>query len=121
MPISFQLLIDREDLPDQELDGNSVQTNPKQLGSNILRKIGKKHEIDFHFFGHVYNRGGTHKKIDDVHQFNQFNVSHLSVAPRRLYGRKYLKINLSKENFDWKFKSAVTSELDFETFLETYL
>ncbi|KXB04751.1 hypothetical protein AKJ49_01755 [candidate division MSBL1 archaeon SCGC-AAA382A03] len=118
MPISFQQLIDREDLPEQEPGGNNVKTNPRQLGSNILGKMDKNYEIDLHLFGHVHNRGGTHKKVDGTHQFN---VSHLSVAPRRLYGRKYLRVNLSKENLEWKFESAVTADLDFETFLETYL
>ncbi|KXB03155.1 hypothetical protein AKJ45_02370 [candidate division MSBL1 archaeon SCGC-AAA261F19] len=118
MPISFQQLIDREDLPEQEPGENNIKTNQRQLGSNILGKTDKNHEIDLHLFGHVHNRGGTHKKADGTHQFN---VSHLSVAPRRLYGRKYLKINLSKGDLDWRFKSAVMSDLDFETFLEMYL
>lgn len=119
IPISLQQIVDRKELPEKKSNDKDVpRSGPKQLGSRVLSRIDRKYEIDLHIFGHVHKRGGIHQKTEGTHFFN---VSHLATDPHRLYGRKFLEIDLSKNKLNWEYQSVVRPDLDFETFLETYL
>lgn len=118
IPFSLREVLDLENLPDtSNSDNGTARANPKHLGSRLLKKFLRENPIDLHIFGHVHKRGGISNVVKGV---KAFNVSHLAPSPRKLYGRKLLRIKLS-EDVKYNFQSIVNPSLSFEEYLETYL
>ena len=93
-------------------------TSPRRLGSRVLRNFIKYYQPDLHIFGHVHKQGGKQRLVGDT---LCFNVSHLSVMPYKLTGRKFLTITIQKGKISPRFDSAVHKKLDFDSFIETYI
>jgi Icc-related predicted phosphoesterase len=127
-PISLREIIVLEDLleelkgeakPETKQTTKKVPTSPRHLGSRILRNFVKYYKPDIHIFGHVHKEGGK-AELDKATKF--FNVSHLCPLPYRLTGRKFLKINLTKENISATFDHVILERnLPFDEFIDRYL
>ena len=91
----------------------------RHLGSRIISNFVKYYKPDIHIFGHVHKEGG---KTETQEATKFFNVSHLSPLPYRLTGRKFLKINITKENIEASFNHVITEkDISFDEFIEKYL
>jgi Icc-related predicted phosphoesterase len=91
----------------------------RHLGSRIISNFAKYYKPDIHIFGHVHKEGG---KTETQEATKFFNVSHLSPLPYRLTGRKFLKINITKENIEASFNHVITEkDISFDEFIEKYL
>lgn len=119
IPNSLREILDQDELPEKsdEEKRSSSTTNPKHLGSKLLKNFLRDYPIDIHFFGHVHKRGGT---TDLVKGTRFFNAGHLAPTPRKLYGRKLLRVRLGEET-KWKYQSVVNKKIGFDEYLETYL
>lgn len=115
--ITLNLIEVIEEIEDEERK-KKTSTNPLHIGSRIIKEFLNKKMVDMHIFGHVHKMGGS--VIEDNNTLF-FNVSHLSIDPYRLSGRKYLLIELSKNSHNHMFGSLVDSTLSFEEFLRKYL
>lgn len=106
-----------EQADEEDKEGKTKSTNPLLLGSKILKEFTKENEIDLHIFGHVHKQGGKKTmKNNSIY----LNVSHMSVLPYKLTGRKACIIDINKK-IKPKFQSIVEEDLDFEEFLHTYI
>ena len=91
----------------------------RHLGSRIISNFVKYYKPDIHIFGHVHKEGG---KTETQEATKFFNVSHLSPLPYRLTGRKFLKINITKEKIEASFNHVITEkDISFDEFIEKYL
>lgn len=93
-------------------------TSPRRLGSRLVRNFIKYYQPDIHISGHVHKQGGKQRSLGDT---LCFNVSHLSPMPYKLTGRKFLVITLQQEKISPEFDNVVRKNLDFDTFIETYI
>lgn len=93
-------------------------TSPRRLGSRLIRNFIKYYQPDIHIFGHVHKQGGKQRLVGDT---LCFNVSHLSPMPYKLTGRKFLTITLKQGKILPEFDNVVQKDLDFDTFIETYI
>lgn len=93
-------------------------TSPRRLGSRLVRNFIKYYQPDIHIFGHVHKQGGKQRSLGDT---LCFNVSHLSPMPYKLTGRKFLAITLQRGKIAPEFDNVVHKNLDFDTFIETYI
>lgn len=124
IPLSLRRRVPDELIEDRESGGEergTYSTNPKHLGSKVIKRFVHEREVDIHLFGHVYKNGGKHRKKESTHFFN---LSHLSPEPYKLTGRKYLTLNLSKneeKEINFSFDSVVDKKLPFYDFVEKYL
>ena len=92
--------------------------SPRRLGSRLVRNFIKYYQPDLHIFGHVHKQGGKQRTLGDT---LCFNVSHLSPMPYKLTGHKFLVITLQRGKISPEFDNAVHKNLDFDTFIETYI
>jgi Icc-related predicted phosphoesterase len=93
--------------------------SPRRLGSKAIKEFVEYFKPDIHIFGHVHKQGGKLIKEDDTYFFN---VSHFSLMPYKLTGRKFVTIKIIKERkFEAIFDSFVIKELHFSDFIEMYL
>ena len=93
-------------------------TSPRRLGSRLVRNFIKYYQPDIHIFGHVHKQGGKQRSLGDT---LCLNVSHLSPMPYKLTGRKFLVITLQRGKISPEFDNVVRKNLDFDTFIETYV
>jgi len=93
-------------------------TSPRRLGSRVIRNFIRYYQPDIHIFGHVHKQGGKQRLVGDT---LCFNVSHLSSMPYKLTGRKFLVITLQQGKISSEFDNAVLKNLDFDSFIETYI
>lgn len=99
--------------------GKKATMNPRRLGSRAIKDFVDYYKPDVHIFGHVHKQGGKAIYEDETYFFN---VSHFSLIPYKLTGRKFLKIRINEERkFEYSFDSLVIKELYFKDFLERYL
>ncbi|MEM3710138.1 MAG: metallophosphoesterase [Nitrososphaerales archaeon] len=111
-----EILLDTEY---KEEKGKRATMNPRRLGSKAIKEFVDYYKPDIHIFGHVHKQGG--KVIQEDGRYF-FNVSHFSLMPYKLTGRKFLKIRIKEEGkFGHSFDSLVIKELYFKDFLERYL
>jgi len=74
---------------------------------------------DIHIFAHVHKEGG---KVHTDKATRFFNVSHISPLPYRLTGRKFLRMNITKESVSAAFDHVILEKnLPFDEFIERYL
>lgn len=99
-------------------DKKKKSRNPKRLGSKVIKDFINRFNVDIHVFGHIHKEGG---KIFNSNNTTFFNISHLSILPYKLTGRKYLLINLNKEGIKYKFDAVVNKNIPFEEYTEEYL
>jgi Icc-related predicted phosphoesterase len=93
--------------------------SPRRLGSKAIKEFVEYFKPDIHIFGHVHKQGGKLIKEGDTYFFN---VSHFSLMPYKLTGRKFFTIKIIKERkFEAIFDSFVIKELHFRDFIEMYL
>jgi Icc-related predicted phosphoesterase len=93
--------------------------SPRRLGSKAIKEFVEYFKPDIHIFGHVHKQGGKLIKEGDTYFFN---VSHFSLMPYKLTGRKFVTIKIIKERkFEAIFDSFVIKELHFSDFIEMYL
>jgi Icc-related predicted phosphoesterase len=93
--------------------------SPRRLGSKAIKEFVEYYKPDIHIFGHVHKQGGKLIKEGDTYFFN---VSHFSLMPYKLTGRKFFTIKIIKERkFEAIFDSFVIKELHFRDFIEMYL
>jgi len=93
--------------------------SPRRLGSKTIKEFVEYYKPDIHIFGHVHKQGGKLIKEGDTYFMN---VSHFSLTPYKLTGRKFLTIKIINERkFEAIFDSFVRKELHFRDFLEMYL
>ena len=92
--------------------------SPRRLGSHVIKKFADYYKPDIHLFGHVHKQGGKFQ-TNEATQF--LNTSHLSPVPYKLTGRKYLKLEITKDRISHSFDSIVSKNLSFADFVETYL
>ena len=95
-----------------------ISTNPVHLGSRIIKEFLNRKRVDIHVFGHVNKKGGSKVNMDKT---TFFNVSHLSSEPYKLTGRKYLILNVGRNNMNYNFDSLVNKYISFEEFVGRYL
>lgn len=99
-------------------EARKTSRSPRRLGSHVIKKFADFYKPDIHLFGHVHKQGGKFQ-TNEATQF--FNVSHLSPVPYKLTGRKYLKLEITKDKISHCFNSVVSKDLSFADFVETYL
>jgi len=127
-PITLREMIVLEDII-EEIKGEPKQEpiektkkstiSIRHLGSRIISNFVKYYKPDIHIFGHVHKEGG---KTETQEATRFFNVSHLSPLPYRLTGRKFLKLNITKEHINGYFNHVITEkEISFDEFIEKYL
>jgi Icc-related predicted phosphoesterase len=92
--------------------------SPRRLGSHVIKKFADYYKPDIHLFGHVHKQGGKFQ-INEATQF--LNTSHLSSVPYKLTGRKYLRLEITRDKVSHSFDSVVSKDLSFADFVETYL
>ena len=78
-----------ENIEEQDIEEEKRSTNPLHLGSRIIKEFAMKNKINLHLFGHVHQKGGEITKIRDT---LFVNISHISVLPYKLTGRKICNI-----------------------------
>jgi Icc-related predicted phosphoesterase len=127
-PITLQEMLILEDIleelkgetkPETKETTKKTTTSIRHLGSRIISNFVKYYKPDVHIFGHVHKEGG---KTETQEATKFFNVSHLSPLPYRLTGRKFLKINITKENIEASFNHVITEkDISFDEFIEKYL
>ncbi|MEM4297678.1 MAG: metallophosphoesterase family protein, partial [Nitrososphaerota archaeon] len=111
-----EILLDTEY---KEEKGKRATMNPRRLGSKAIKEFVDYYKPDIHIFGHVHKQGGKVIHEDETYFFN---VSHFSLMPYKLTGRKFLKIRINEERkFGHSFDSLVIKEFYFKDFLERYL
>jgi Icc-related predicted phosphoesterase len=92
--------------------------SPRRLGSKAIKEFVEYYKPDIHIFGHVHKQGGKFIKEGDTYFYN---ISHFSLIPYKITGRKFLIIRINDEKFEALFDSFVIKELYFKDFLEKYL
>lgn len=108
-----------EEMGEEDIEKKEkISFNPVHLGSRILKDFLNKYQVDIHLFGHVHKKGGSKVHMGET---VFFNVSHLSVDPYKLTGRKYLVLKLDRNNINYNFDSIVNKDLTFEQFIGSYL
>jgi Icc-related predicted phosphoesterase len=122
-PITLkESIILEEILLDTEYKGEKRKkslVSPRRLGSKAIKEFVEYYKPDIHIFGHVHKQGGKLIKEGDTYFFN---VSHFSLMPYKLTGRKFFTIKIIKERkFEAIFDSFVIKELHFRDFIEMYL
>jgi Icc-related predicted phosphoesterase len=122
-PITLkESIILEEILLDTEYKGEKNKkslVSPRRLGSKAIKEFVEYYKPDIHIFGHVHKQGGKLIKEGDTYFFN---VSHFSLMPYKLTGRKFFTIKIIKERkFEAIFDSFVIKELHFRDFIEMYL
>jgi Icc-related predicted phosphoesterase len=122
-PITLkESIILEEILLDTEYKGKKRKkslVSPRRLGSKAIKEFVEYYKPDIHIFGHVHKQGGKLIKEGDTYFFN---VSHFSLMPYKLTGRKFFTIKIIKERkFEAIFDSFVIKELHFRDFIEMYL
>ena len=105
---------EEEDKPKKE----KISANPVHLGSRIIKEFLNRKRVDIHVFGHVNKKGGSKVNMGKT---TFFNVSHLSSEPYKLTGRKYLILNVGRNNMNYNFDSLVNKYISFEEFVGRYL
>jgi Icc-related predicted phosphoesterase len=103
----------------KEEKGKRAAASPRRLGSKAIKEFVECYKPEIHIFGHVHKQGGKSMREGDT---CFYNISHFSLMPYKLTGRKFLTIKISNERkFEASFDSFVTKELYFRDFLEKYL
>ena len=104
---------------EREEDAKKTATSMRHLGSKTIAEFVRYYKPDIHIFAHVHKEGGK-VHADKATKF--FNVSHLSPLPYRLTGRKFLRLNITKESVSATFDHVILERnLPFNEFIETYL
>jgi Icc-related predicted phosphoesterase len=127
-PITLREMLVLEDILEElkgetkqetEEDKKKTPTSIRHLGSKAIAEFVRYYKPDIHIFAHVHKEGGK-VQADKATKF--FNVSHLSPLPYRLTGRKFLKMNITKDNVSATFDHVILKRnLPFDDFIETYL
>lgn len=130
-PVTLREMLVLEDILEEliegevkpEVKGKAVKkkkpTSIRHLGSHVIREFVKYYKPDIHIFGHVHKQGGK-TEIHGATKF--FNVSHLSPLPYKLTGRKFLQIEITKENIQTAYDHVIQERnIPFNEFIETYL
>lgn len=113
--IAEEALAGRNDLREKE---KKRTYGPRMLGSRAIKEFVRIFKPDIHIFGHVYKEGGKIIRREDT---LFINVSHLSPQPYKLTGRRFLKIEITKESEKTEFKGVVNEFMPFRDFVENYL
>jgi Icc-related predicted phosphoesterase len=102
-----------------EEDTKKTPTSIRHLGSRVIAEFVRYYKPDIHIFAHVHKEGG---KVHTDRATKFFNVSHVSPLPYRLTGRKFLRVNITKESVSAAFDHVILERnLPFDEFIETYL
>lgn len=108
-----------ETKPETKESAKKTPTSSRHLGSRVIKDFVKYYKPDIHIFGHVHKEGGK-AKTREATKF--FNVSHLSPLPYKLTGRKFLQIEITKENVTASFDHVIPQRnMSFAEFIEKYL
>jgi len=108
-----------ETKPEPKEPAKRAPTSVRHLGSRTINNFVQYYKPDVHLFGHVHKEGG---KTETQGATRFFNVSHLSPLPYRLTGRKFLQLNMTKENITSSFDHVITERnINFNDFIEKYL
>jgi len=99
-------------------EAKRMSRSPRRLGSHVIKKFADFYKPDIHLFGHVHKQGGK-LQTNEATQF--LNISHLSPVPYKLTGRKYLRLEITRDRISQSFDSVVSKDLSFADFVETYL
>jgi Icc-related predicted phosphoesterase len=116
MVILEEILLDADY---KEEKGKRALASPRRLGSRAIKEFVEYYKPDIHIFGHVHKQGGKVMREGDT---CFYNVSHFSLMPYKLTGRKFLTITIRKEGeIESRFDSFVKKDMYFKDFLEKYL
>ena len=113
--IAEEALTGKSDLKESE---KKRKYGPRMLGSRAIKEFVRIFKPDIHIFGHVHKEGGKIIKGEDT---LFINVSHLSPQPYKLTGRRFLRVEITKESERAEFKGVVNEFMSFRDFVENYL